>query len=156
MKGYTLIEILVAISISTIVIVGTVRFMGIALPLYRSTFLQSSADETAQIQMRRISNEIREARPSDTGAYPILQATPHRIIFFANVDGDAATERVRYELIGTTLVRGVLKPTGSPISYNVSNETVSTVARSIYNGTSPLFTYYGSDYPEVDEPLVLP
>ena len=156
MKGYTLIEALVAICISTILIVGTVRFMGVALPVYRSTFLQTSADEVAQLQLKRISNELREAKPSDTGTYPLFQAAPQRIIFYANVDGDAATERVRYELIGTTLVRGIVKPTGTPISYNTSNETVSTVARSIYNGTSPLFTYYGSDYPEEDEPLVLP
>src|SRR3989344_5286258 len=98
MKGYTLIEVLVSISISTIIIVGTVRFMGNALPLYRATFLQTTADETAQLQMKRISNEVREARPSDTGAYPIVQASPQRIIFYTNVDGDAATERVRYEL----------------------------------------------------------
>jgi prepilin-type N-terminal cleavage/methylation domain-containing protein len=156
MNGYTLIEVLFAISISSILMIATVQFMGTALPVYRSTYLHSLADETAQVQLRRITREIREARPSDSGAYPLVAADPQKVIFYANVDDDTATERVRYELIGTTLVRGITEPTGFPIVYNLAQESVSTVARSIYNGTTPLFSYYGSDYPEDKNPLVLP
>lgn len=157
MNGYTLIEVLVAIAISTMILIGVMQFMGGSLSVYRATFLQTSADELAQVQMKRISEEIREARTSDAGAYPIVQATPQKIIFYANVDGDDATERVRYELIGTTLVKGVINPTAPPtVVYDVNQEEVSTIAQSIYNGTSPIFTYYGSDYPSDTNPLVLP
>lgn len=155
-NGFTMIEVLVAISISTILIVGMVRFMGTALPVYRSTFLQTSANETARVQLKRIAHEVREARTSDTGAYPLAEATPQKIVFYANIDDDTATERVRYELIGTNLVRGIIKPSGSPIAYDVSQEVVSIVARSIQNGSDSIFTYYGSDYPTDPNPIVLP
>lgn len=156
MKGYTLIEVLVSIAISSILFGALIRIMGTSIPLYHSTFLQTSVNETARVQLKRIAHEIREARTSDTGAYPIVEATAHKIVFYANVDGDDATERVRYELVGTDLIRGIVKPSGSPAVYNVEQETVATIARSIYNGSGPIFVYYGSSYPTDPNPLVLP
>lgn len=156
MKGFTFIETLVTIGISSVLFVGIALLMGTALPVYRSTFLQTGVNETARVQMKRIANEIREARPSDEGSYPIVEATDHKLIFYADIDGDAATERVRYELVGIHLERGIIDPTGNPPVYNVGQEVVSTVASTVYNGSSPLFTYYGSDYPTNPNPLVLP
>ncbi|OGY31168.1 MAG: hypothetical protein A3C02_03980 [Candidatus Andersenbacteria bacterium RIFCSPHIGHO2_02_FULL_45_11] len=156
MRGFTLIEILVAISISSIILVALVRLMGISIPVYRSLFLQTLADDTARVQLKRIAHQLREARPSDTGAYPIVEATAQKLIFYADIDGDIATERVRYELVGTDLVRGVIEPSGNPIVYDVVGEVSSIVARSIYNGSTPLFTYYGSNYPTDPNPLILP
>ncbi len=155
-NGFTLIEILVAIAISSIILIALVRFMGTSIPAYRSLFLQTLADDTARVQLKRIAHQLREARPSDTGAYPIVEATPHKLVFYADVDGDIATERVRYELVGTDLVRGVTEPSGNPVVYDVTGEAASVIARSIYNGTGPLFTYYGSNYPADPNPLILP
>lgn len=145
-KGFTLVELMVVIAISSILIAGMVRFMATALPQYRSTFLQSLADETARIQLKRMSHEIRSAQQSATGAFPIVEASPQRFIFYANVDG-TSIDRIRYELIGTTLVRGVTKPTGSPATYNTAQETVATIATSVQNGSNAVFSYYGSNYP---------
>lgn len=154
--GFTLIEIITAVAISSIVLVALVRLLGMSIPQYRSLFLQTLASETARVQLKRISHALREARPSDTGAYPIVEAAGSKIVFYANIDADAATERVRYELIGTDLVLGITNPSGNPIVYDTSGEVVSVVARSIYNGTTPLFTYYGSNYPTDPNPLILP
>lgn len=152
-KGFTLIEMLVVVGISSIVIGAMIRFMGTSIPLYRSTFIQTSANETARVQLKRIAHEIREARPSDTGAFPLVEASASRLIFYANVDSDAAVERVRYELVGTDMVRGVTQPTGSPIVYATAGEVVTTVARSVQNGSNPVFMYYGTDYPEDTTPV---
>lgn len=146
-RGFTLVEIIVVIAISSILMAGMIRYMASALPIYRSSFLQSLANETARVQLKRISHEIRSAQPSDSGAFPIVEASPQRFIFYANVDSDSSVERVRYELIGTNLVRGITKPSGTPITYNTSTEQVSTVASTIRNGSNPVFYYYGSDYP---------
>ena len=96
-----------------------------------------------------MSHELRSAHPSDTGAFPLVEIAAQRLIFYANVDSDAAIERVRYELVGTDLIRGVTQPTGNPIVYDVAGELSSIIARSIRNGTSPVFSYYTSDYPAV-------
>ena len=144
----TLLEIIVAIAISSIILMGMVRFLGTSIPAYRSLFLQSIADEAARVQLVRISHLMRSAKTSDTGAFPLVEASAQRVIFYANIDDDAATERVRYELNGTDLVRGVTKPSGDPIIYDTGQETVTTVARFIRNGISPVFLYYGSNYPQ--------
>lgn len=148
MKGFTLIELMVVIAISSIILVALIRFMGVSIPAYRSLFLQTLADETARVQLDRISHTLRSARVSDTGAFPLVEASPQRIIFYANIDSDAAVERVRYELVGTDLIRGITEPSGNPIIYDTAQETSVTVARSIQNGSSPVFTYYKSNYPE--------
>lgn len=156
MKGFTLIEIIVSIGISSVLLIAIMLLIGTALPVYRSTFLQTSVNETARVQMKRIANEIREARFSDAGEYPIVEATGRKIVFYADIDGDVATERVRYELVGTHLIRGIINPSGSPAVYDEGQETVATVASFVYNGSGPLFTYYGSNYPIDPNPLVLP
>ncbi|MDA1168961.1 MAG: type II secretion system protein [bacterium] len=156
MKGFTVIEILVAIGISSMLFVGMAILIATALPVYRSTFVQTSVNDTARVQLKRIANEIREARVSDEGSYPIVEATGFKLVFYADIDGDDATERVRYELVGAHLERGIINPIGNPAVYDEGQEVVSTVSSFVYNGSSPLFTYYGSDYPTNSNPLVLP
>lgn len=146
-SGFTLTELLVVIAISGIICVALAMLMGNSISTYRVLFLQSLANETARVQLLRMSHLLRSLRPSDTGAFPLVEASAQRIIFYANVDDDTAIERVRYELVGTDLLRGVIEPTGNPITYPVSQEVVTTIARSIQNGATPLFSYYGSNYP---------
>lgn len=146
--GLTFIEIITVTAISLILISVFIRFVGLAYPISRTTFLQIYSTETARLQLKRIVRELREVRSSDTGAFPLVTILPQRIIFYGNVDGDALTERVRYELTGTNLVRGITKPSGNPLTYNTATEQVSTVASSVRNGATALFTYYNGDYPE--------
>ncbi len=150
--GYTLIEMLVVVSLTSIILIAIMRFMGAGVASYRATFLQTLANETARVQLKRMSHSIRSAWPSDTGAYPIIEAAPQRLVFYANADDDAETERIRYELVGTNLVRGVTQPVGDPLEYDTDDETVATLARFIRNGQDPVFSYYTSDYPDDTTP----
>lgn len=112
---------------------------------------------TAQGEARKvlgiISSEIRTAAPSSTGAYAIAQAATSSVIFYSNIDSDSLKERVRYFLSGTTLKKGVIKPSGNPLSYNPANETVRDVVHDIANGTTPLFSYYDKNYSGTSDPL---
>jgi hypothetical protein len=129
-------------------------FAGTVSPAETLARLQQQAVEDARLQLKRISKAIREARPSDTGAYPLVAMDPQRIIFYADVDADPDTEMIRYELQGNDLIRGVTKPVGSPPVYDPdNNEQATVVARSIRNGTEPIFTYYTGDYPADQTPL---
>lgn len=153
LTGFTIIEIILVTFISTVTIATLLRFLSLGHPLARITYLQSQSTETARIQLKRLSSALREARLSDTGAYPLVDTSPQRLIFYANVDGDAATERVRYELSGTDLSRGITKPSGNPLVYDTAQEDAKVIARSIRNGSDPIFTYYDGDYPANPSPL---
>ncbi len=153
MAGMTVIEVVVVLGIVSVVMTILVRFLVIANPISKVTFLQARSTETARIQLKRIAKQIRKARVSDAGAYPIVEMSPQRMVWYANVDSDAATERVSYELVGTELRRGVIQPSGNPIVYDTGVEAVTVVAGNVVNGATDIFTYYAGDYPVNQTPL---
>lgn len=146
-------EMILVVGISSIVLVALMRFMAAGYPLSRVVFLQASSTETARVQLKRISKGLREARESDTGGYPLVVMEPQKIIFYSDVDSDDTTERVRYELVGTNLTRGIIKPSGDPLGYHEDEEEAAVVAGAVRNGSDDIFTYYSGDYPADPAPL---
>jgi prepilin-type N-terminal cleavage/methylation domain-containing protein len=152
-SGMTLVEILVVMAIGGIVIAVLTRGLSIGFPISKITVLQARSTETARLQLGRIAKALRETRESDAGSYPLVEASPQRIIFYSDVDSDTDTERIRYELVGTNLERGVIKPSGDPIRYREIDEETSVVTSSVQNGVADVFTYYTGDYPADTTPL---
>lgn len=100
--------------------------------------------------------EIRSASISSTGAYPLAAATGTSFIFYSDIDDDGLKERIRYFVDGSTLKKGVIKPTGNPLSYNPSNEVITTAVNNLANGAQPVFEYYDENYDGDDPPLTSP
>ena len=151
-----MLEIIIVVSISSLLLAALLRFLVAGFPIATITYAQQRSTEVARLQLNRIASVLREARRSDTGAYPLVEMSPQRIIVYADIDNDSVTERVRYELEGTNLVRGIVKPTrvpGFPLVYELDDETWGIVARSIRNGSDPIFTYFSGDYPTNPTPL---
>lgn len=153
LTGFTIIEIIVVAFISTMVLAALLRFLSVGHPLAKTTYLQAQSTEAARLQLRRIATALREVQYSDAGAYPLVETGPQKLVFYANIDADTEIERVRYELSGTDLQRGVTQPSGNPITYDPSQEQARVVARLIRNGADPIFTYYTGDYPTNPSPL---
>lgn len=107
--------------------------------------------------MERIIEDIRKTEEGSTGGYPIVTATSSEFIFYANIDDDSYKERVRYTYATSTrtLLRGVLKPSGSPLSYIDVNEKTEIVAHDVVNASvnHPMFRYYGEGYASSTVPL---
>ena len=143
--GLTILEVIMVVAISSFILIVLVRFLAVGYPLSKTTYLQVRSTETARIQLKRIVKILREARQSDTGSYPLVEITPQKIVFFADVDADDVTERVRLELSGTKLYKGTLEPTGDPLVYDEDNETEIVIMANVRNDTDPIFTYYSGD-----------
>lgn len=152
-RGFTVVEIIIVAALSSLLMGALLRFLVAGYPLYKTTYLQQRSTEVARLQLKRISKILRETQYADTGAYPLVEMQPQRIVFYANVDNDAAVERLRYELSGTDLVRGVIEPVGTPVSYPVNTEVATVISRGIQNGAQALFTYYTGGYPTDATPL---
>lgn len=153
-RGFTLMETIVVVGISAILMLGVGIFM---VDVFRyNGVLVGQIDANRQLSRATIqmTREIRTAEPSSLGGYSLESPTATSLIYYANINGDAYTERIRYFLDGTNLKRGVIRPSGTPLSYNPANESIVTVVEHVTN--SDIFTYYDQNYDGTSAPLSSP
>lgn len=156
-RGFTFTELLISIFIISILTITVTTFQRDVFSLNYS--LQGSLN--AQIDARHVVKimvtELRKTGPSALGAYPISLASSTGVTFYSDADSDGVKDRVRYFLSGTTIKRGVVAPSGSPLTYNDANEKLTTVISGfVASSTLPLFQYYPSSYTGITSPLTQP
>lgn len=98
MKAFTLIETLVVIFVFTLALGAAASFIVMAYQTQSYTWQQSIAIDEARRGIETMVKEIREAKESDDGSYPIEKTGDKEFIFFSDIDKDGQTERVRYFL----------------------------------------------------------
>lgn len=149
LRGYTLIEMIVVISVATM----TLMVVTVAvIAFYRSNsvvFNQALAVESARSGLARASSDIRSAAYGDEGSYPVSAIATSSFTFFSDINGDGSSERVRYYLAGVNFVRGIIAATGSPASYPSSDESTTTLSGYVRNGSTPLFRFYTASSTEI-------
>lgn len=155
--GFTIIEVIISVFILSLIVVSAATFQRDVFSL--NFFLQGSLN--AQLDARHVVKimvaELRKASPSALGAYPIALASSTAITFYSDVDSDGVKDRVRYFLSGSTIKRGVLAPSGSPLAYVDANEELTIlISGFVSSSTLPLFQYYGATYTGASPPLSLP
>jgi type II secretory pathway pseudopilin PulG len=142
-RGMTFIEAMVWIAL---MVAAMTAIASTVMYFYRTnaySLEQSTAVTSAQRGLEKMVRTIREAAFSSQGAYPIVSVSPHDFVFYADVDDDPLIERVHYYLTGSTLMRGILNPSGDPPDY-VGTETTEAVADYVRNLSvgSSTFRYY--------------
>jgi len=156
-RGVTLVELLVAIGIFTIISMGAGWILIQSIRHNAIIFEQLSSQSESRKAVQHVIDVVRKAELSSVGSYPIASASSTELILYANVDADSLRERVRFWLDGTTLKQGVLKPSGNPISYT-GTEYVVELAHYITNSAQsiPTFVYYDELYTGSQNPLASP
>lgn len=155
-KGFTLIEVLMTMSIFTLISIGAITIFARSEVFNRISIGRINAVDEGRKILRPLVGEVRSAMPSHEGGYMLAQTLPDSFIFFSDIDGDGRIERVRYFIEDNTFKKGVTKPTGSPLTYNLSNETISWIIQNIDQGDVPVFTYFDALYDGSTEPLAQP
>ena len=152
-RGMTLVEVLIGATIVVLV----ARFGGDIFSLNTSVQANLMAQLEGRQVLRTLVTELRSASPSSTGSFPLQEVGTSSLIFYSNIDQDTAKERIRYFRVGDELRRGEINPSGNPLVYATSSESIRTVIRDIRNGTSTaLFTYYNALYMGTSTPLAQP
>lgn len=145
-KGFTLIELLVSIAIFSVLMLGVVSLFSNVFTVNRQQGgLLADQDQARKVSFQ-IMAELRNAITSNVGAYPIDAAGDQQLIFYTNVNGGTQIERIRYYIQNNTLYRGVVTPTGNPLSYNVASEVSTIVQKNVSAGATPIFYYYDDTY----------
>lgn len=157
MRGFTLIETVITLTLTvalTLVISSMLTFF------YRtnaSVIQSAGATTSARRGIEGAMKDLREATFAETGAYPIAQAGPNSITFYADIDTDASVEKVTYTLEGNTLFKVTQEAAGDPPTYtgSIATTTLSTNVRNAALGTN-LFTYFdrsGVQLPTTPAPI---
>lgn len=145
-KGFTLIEMIVGIFIFSILALGIISLVSsVFVSSGKQGSLIADSDQARKLS-GTIMNELRNAQISSIGAYPLDTVSAQTLIFYSNIDGGNDIEKVRYFIQNGDLKKGVIKPSGNPLTYNSGNEVATTVQKNIANGSSPLFYYYDGTY----------
>jgi len=141
--GVTLIELLVVVGILILIFAAVVEFQ---VEIFQSGGTASESltrNQDARSILRIMVRELRSAKTSSNGAYPIAEAATSSVTFYSDADGDGLQERIRYFIASSTLMKGTLHPAGNPLSYNPAQETFSILANNITATSTDLFEYFG-------------
>ena len=158
-KGFTLLESIMSVAIMVAIVFAATLLAKDVLSTNQSAVQSLSAQSDTRRAIKSWIAELRTATPSATGAYTIESASTSSLVFFADLDSDNRSERIRYFISTSTrsFNRGVVSPTGSPPSYVLSGESVITMVSDMVQGTStPVFEYFDTNYAGTSSPMTYP
>lgn len=123
---------------------------------YQLLFTQQlTAEQEMQNMFAMMIPEVRSMVPSALGSYAIGQVSTSSLTFYGDIDTDGIADQVRYFLSGTTLKKGIIKPTGNPLAYSGANEVVNDVAHNVVVG-APIFSYYDMNFTGSEPAMTYP
>ncbi|MBT3539026.1 type II secretion system protein [Candidatus Parcubacteria bacterium] len=156
-SGVTLVEVIVVIGIFSIITFGANWLIVNSLRSNTVIWEQLATQSEGRKVLKQVVNEIRKAEESSVGSFPIVIAGDNELAVYANTDSDSLRERIRFWLDGTTLKRGIIKPSGNPLSYT-QTESVVEIAHDVKNIEQgvPVFYYYDESYTGTEDALISP
>lgn len=155
-SGFSLTEMVIVVFVASLIFLAVFQFGDFIFSFNSSAEKNLSAQNSARRVLKVMVRELRSASPSSVGGYPLATVGTSTLVFYSNIDSDQYKERIRYFLDGNELKKGVLKPSGTPLSYNPANEQVYSLVKYINNGTDPIFEYYDNTYTGTSTPLLQP
>ncbi len=154
--GFTLLEFMVAIGIFVIIISAVGAFWDYITDMGIFFFNNFSVQQEINQTFSEMILENRSLGSSSTGSYAIASAGTSTYAFYSDIDSDGLYEQVRYFLQDNILKKGIIKPTGNPLTYNPVNETVNEAVHNLDPAFKNIFDYYSSNAVENDNPMSYP
>ncbi len=144
-QGFTTLEIVVALGIFLLILIPAMDFLQSIFSSQQMMSLSLTSQKESRAALENLVKEARNASASSIGSYMISEASSTSFTFYSDIDNDTYRERVRYFVSGSNFNKGVIKPSGNPLSYNVGSEVITTLVHDLTAGQQP-FTYYNETY----------
>ncbi len=136
--GYSLVELLVVITLTSMLAVPLIIFSYKGLSSYE--FLQ--AQSNTSLELSTLSARMGKVIRGTTG---VLIASNNTLTIYGYFSPqDATVKKIRYFISGTNLNIGVTPPSGTApnYTYNAADEVITTTRVDLVMGANNLFTYY--------------
>lgn len=156
-RGTSVLELIIVIGIFGVLITAIAAFQIFIFKYQKIYEIQTKSDQEIIMFTRVFTKDARTAQQSASGSYPITEATDAEFSFYSDVDNDGVAEQMRYAIVGNSLQRGIIEPSGSPLTYNPANEVTTNMITSV-DSTATYFRYYSASYNGVTSttPLIQP
>lgn len=139
LTGFTLIETVVTIAIFSLVLGTLSGFIIYGYRVQGYVLRQSQAIDEAQRGIETMVKEIRRAWSGEDGSYLIGEAKDFEFIFYSDIDRDLETERIRYYVEGTDLIKEIIDSEDFPPQY--SSQPKKIFLSHYIRNTPPIFKY---------------
>lgn len=150
-QGFSLVELLIAVAISSIIMIAVVLIINIVLQRSKGGFESFEAQSEAVAIMNRSAKEIRQATE-------VVDAQTQSITMREYLDvNDTAPYEVRFFLDGESFKRGEIPPTGPgpTYTYDPTDETIKVLSLDVINGATDIFSYYDQDETLLTAPITM-
>lgn len=136
--GYSLVEVLVVVTLTSLLAVPLVVFTYKGMTSYEVLQAQSNTSLELSTLSARIAKVVRGATGVETASANTL------VIYGYFSPQDTVIKKIRYFISGTNLNIGVTPPSGTAPNYTYSpaDEVVTTTRIDLAMGSNSMFTYY--------------
>jgi prepilin-type N-terminal cleavage/methylation domain-containing protein len=147
--GFTLTELLVAMSLSVLVIVAGYTLLDFTSRSANLVGAQAMAEDESRLALEQIGRTLRQAEEigtNDTNRTAWVTWATRDLAFYSDYDRDEVPELVRYYVSGNRLLQTVAQPTVVPptasTSFGAAGAPKIIAAALDPSWTGPAFTYY--------------
>ncbi|OGY91993.1 MAG: hypothetical protein A3B30_00985 [Candidatus Komeilibacteria bacterium RIFCSPLOWO2_01_FULL_52_15] len=144
-EGLSILEVIISLGVFSLILVVISSLQLTIFTQNRLSEARASIDQRSLIVLRNFATEVRAAQTPYDGSFVLADTTADTVSFYADINGDDVIERVRYAVEGGILKRGVIAPTGQPLSYDPANESVASLIQNVVTA-APYFIYYGTSF----------
>ncbi len=146
-KGFSMVEMIVIIALSTIVSLALSNSIASFYRLNGYTIAQSYQVSYAREGMEQLVRDLREMTFADNGTFPLAVMEDNRVAFYSDIDRDDSVEYIEYELVGTNLEKSMFNATGSPPTYSATPDSTVILSEYVQNDLQsiPMFVYYDAE-----------
>jgi hypothetical protein len=137
-RGYSLVELLIVMTLTTMIAVPLVVFSYKGLTSYE--FLQAQSNTSTELNS--LTSRIAKVVRGTTG---VITAQDNTLTIYGYFSPqDTVVKKIRYFVSGNNLNIGVTPPTGTApnYTYNAADEVITTDRIDLSMGSTPMFTYY--------------
>ncbi len=144
-SGTSLVELMVVCVLMIVVLSTAYMLFGAATTMANESEARAIASDNAQHAVETMTRELRQAVENEEGYGALIVSQPRQMEFFMDANRDDRPEKVKYYVVGSTLLRAVAPAIGTMPPFTHGTYGAGTpVLEDLTSTTDPIFCYHST------------